>query len=210
MVVFVPYGSSGEHSDPSYHLPAFYELFAEYGPASDRARWQEVAKVSRGYFVKSAHPDTGLHPDYAQFNGKPTQGYQNSDHDRFRYDAWRLPLNMALDQAWFPGDAGTKAQIEKYHTFFSKHLGSGNVASALFNLDGSNPSGGGSTALTASLAAAALASDAPNKKQFVDNLWQVEQQSGEWRYFQECVYLLGMLAVSGRFNYDFAPPAAAP
>jgi oligosaccharide reducing-end xylanase len=208
MVVFVPFGSSNEHSDPSYHLPAFYELFAEYGPASDAARWREVAVVSHDYFVESAHPDTGLHPDYAKFDGTPTQGYQSSEHDRFRYDAWRTPMNMGLAQAWFPGPASTKAQIEKYHAFFSKHLGDGNVTAALFDLDGSNPSGGGSTALTATLAAAALASDSPQRKQYVANLWQVAQQSGQWRYYQECVYLLGLLATAGRFNYDWAAVAA--
>jgi oligosaccharide reducing-end xylanase len=203
-VVFVPYGSSNEHSDPSYHLPAFYELFAEYGPAGDAARWREVAVVSHDYFIKSAHPETGLHPDYAKFNGTPTQGYQSSDHDRFRYDAWRVPMNMGLAQSWFPGPPSTKAQIEKYHAFFSNHLGDGNVSAALFNLDGSSPSGGGSTALTASLAAAALDSSSPKRKQFVDNLWQVSQQSGQWRYYQECVYLLGLLATAGKFNYDWA------
>jgi oligosaccharide reducing-end xylanase len=208
MVVFVPYGSSNEHSDPSYHLPAFYELFAEYGPSLDSQRWRQVAHVSREYLVKSAHPETGLHPDYAQFNGKPTQGYQSSDHDQFRYDAWRVPMNLGLDQAWFSPDPGMRAQIAKYHSFFSQHLGDGNVKAALFKVDGSNASGGGSTALTASLAAAALASDDPSRKQYVDNLWQVPQQSGEWRYFQECVYLLGLLATAGRFNYDWAAPGA--
>ena len=39
MVVFVPFGTSNEFSDPSYHLPAFYEIFAQDGPAEDAARW---------------------------------------------------------------------------------------------------------------------------------------------------------------------------
>lgn len=203
MVVFVPYGSSNEHSDPSYHLPAFYELFAEYGPATDSARWREVARISRDYFVKSAHPTTGLHPDYATFTGAPTQGYQSSKHDTFYYDAWRVPLNMALDHAWFDPDPRTKKQIEKYHAFFLQRLGGHNVANALFNLDGSNASGGGSTALTSTLAAGALASDSPQRKAFVENLWYVEQQHGEYRYYQQCVYLLGLLATSGRFHYDW-------
>jgi oligosaccharide reducing-end xylanase len=206
MVVFVPYQSSNDHSDPSYHLPGFYELFAEYGPSDDAEKWREIADVSRDYLVKSAHPTTGLHPDYALFSGQPTQGFQSSNHDQFYYDAWRVPLNMALDHAWFKADANMKAQIEKYHTFFSKHLGEHNVSAALFELDGSNPSGGGSTALTATLAAGALVSGAAHRKLFVENLWHVNQQSGQYRYYQQCVYLLGLLATAGRFQYDWAAP----
>ncbi|MEY4550403.1 MAG: hypothetical protein RL685_6598, partial [Pseudomonadota bacterium] len=99
-VTFVPYGTSAEHSDPSYHLPAFYELFATDGPQVNRERWEQIAEVSRDYFVRSAHPTTGLHPDYAEFDGTPTQGYTASNHDTFRFDAWRVPLNMAVDVAW--------------------------------------------------------------------------------------------------------------
>jgi oligosaccharide reducing-end xylanase len=209
MVVFVPYASSNEHSDPSYHLPAFYELFAEYGPAGDAERWREIAKVSRDYLVKSAHPSTGLHPDYALFTGAPTQGYQASKHDEFYYDAWRVVMNMALDQTWFGADARMKAQVEKYHGFFANHVEGHNVSAALFKIDGSGPSGGGSTALTATLASGSLVSEAPTRKLYVENLWHVGQQAGEYRYYQECVYLLGLLAVAGRYNYDWpAPPAA--
>ena len=205
-IVFVPYGSSNEHSDPSYHLPAFYELFAEYGPAEDSERWRAIAEISREYLAQSAHPDTGLHPDYAKFDGEPTQGYQSSKHDTFYYDAWRVPLNMALDAEWFGPKPRMKEQVEKYHAFFSKHLGNHNVSSALFNLDGSEPSGGGSTALTATLAAGALVSESPLRETFVENLWHVQQQSGEYRYYQQCVYLLGFLAAAGQFYYDWPSP----
>ncbi|HET9957707.1 MAG TPA: glycosyl hydrolase family 8, partial [Polyangiaceae bacterium] len=41
-------GTQGEnYTDPSYHLPAFYELFAEFGPKADSAWWKEVAVTSR-------------------------------------------------------------------------------------------------------------------------------------------------------------------
>jgi oligosaccharide reducing-end xylanase len=203
MVVFVPYGASNEFSDPSYHLPAFYELFAKYGPAADSAAWRTVATTSRNYFVASAHPTTGLHADYATFAGAPTTGSAGDGHDQFKYDAWRVVMNMAVDYAWFSGDAKLQAQVEKYHAFFANHLGQNNVSNALFHVDGSNPSGGGSTALTATLAAGALASQAANRKTYVDNLWNVPQQSGQYRYYQESVYLLGLLAVAGKYRYAF-------
>jgi oligosaccharide reducing-end xylanase len=210
MVVFVPYQSSNDHSDPSYHLPGLYEVFAEYGPAADAERWHELAQHSRDFLVASADSSTGLHPDYALFTGSPTEGYQASRHDEFYYDAWRVPMNMALDYAWFAKDARLQAQVEKYHAFFANHLGDHNVSSALFELSGSNPTGGGSTALSATLASGALASTAKNRKIYVENLWAVAQQTGQYRYYQECVYLLGLLATAGRYQYDWAssaPPA---
>ncbi|MGC4064013.1 MAG: glycosyl hydrolase family 8 [Polyangiaceae bacterium] len=203
MVVFVPYGDSYGFTDPSYHLPAFYELFAAYGPAADGAKWKSIAQESRGYFVASAHPTTGLHPDYAAFSGTPVTSSAGDGHDQFRYDAWRVPMNMAVDYVWFSQDPRLKSQIEKYHDFFSGYLGSGNVTQSLFALDGSNATGGGSTALTATLASGSLASGAANRDTFVRNLWDVAQQSGKYRYYQEGVYLLGLLTVAGKYNYSW-------
>ena len=203
MVVFVPYGNSNGFTDPSYHLPGFYELFAAYGPAADSAKWKTVASTSRTYLATSAHATTGLHPDYATFAGAPTTGSAGDGHDQFKYDAWRVVMNMAVDYAWFSQNPSEKTQIEKYHAFFANHLGTNNVTNALFNVDGTNPSGGGSTALTATLAAGALASTAANRKTYVDNLWNVAQANGQYRYYQESVYLLGLLAVAGKYNRAF-------
>jgi len=203
MVVFVPYGGANGFTDPSYHLPAFYEMFAVYGPPADAAKWKTIASTSRSYLVKSAHATTGLHPDYATFAGAPTTGSAGDGHDQFKYDAWRVVMNMAVDYAWFSKSQSLQAQVEKYHAFFANHLGTGNVSNSLFHVDGTSPSGGGSTALTATLAAGALASGANNKKTYVDNLWAVAQQSGQYRYYQEGVYLLGLLAASGKYRYAF-------
>lgn len=199
MVVFVPSGQSNSFSDPSYHLPAFYEIFALDGPTEDAARWLNMADISRQFLVDSANATTGLHPDYANFNGSPNAG--GDRHDEFRYDAWRVVMNMALDYDWFSQDARMKTQVEKYHDFFAGHLGAGNVSNALFALDGGEAAGGGSTALTATLAVGAFASEAANRRVYVENLWQVGQQSGLFRYYQQCVYLLGLLSVSGHYGY---------
>lgn len=202
-IVFFPSGKSCLFTDPSYHLPAFYELFALYGPSADNAAWKAQAAASRQFLVKSAHGVTGLHPDYATFSGAPTNLSVGDGHDLFSYDAWRVPLNMAVDYAWFSGDPSMKAQIEKYHSFFTGYLGTGNVTQSRFNVDGTGAKGGGSTALTATLAAGALASAASNRNSYVNNAWLVSQQSGLYRYYQEGVYLLGMLAASGKYCYDF-------
>ena len=38
-----------DFSDPSYHLPHFYELFAQWSYEEDRSFWEEAAKASREY-----------------------------------------------------------------------------------------------------------------------------------------------------------------
>jgi oligosaccharide reducing-end xylanase len=59
MILFSP-DERNTFTDASYHLPAFYELWARWGPEEDRAFWARAAAVSGDYFVKSAHPKTGL------------------------------------------------------------------------------------------------------------------------------------------------------
>jgi oligosaccharide reducing-end xylanase len=201
-VVFYPQGNSAGFSDPSYHLPAFYELFAQDGDPADAGRWRQVADVSRRFFVQSANPNTGLHPDYANFNGTP-----NTGSNQFRFDAWRVPMNMAIDFAWTGTDARLQAQVEKYHAFFGARFGANNIPNALFLLNGNvaPDDTGSSTALAATLAAGALASTAQNRAEFVENLWNTPQQSGTYRYYQESVYALGLLATAGWFGYEWAP-----
>jgi oligosaccharide reducing-end xylanase len=207
MVVFFPRGNSAGFSDPSYHLPAFYELFAQDGDPADAVRWRQIADISRQFFVQAANPDTGLHPDYANFNGSPNTGGNGQTHDQFRFDAWRVPMNMAIDFAWTGPDARLAVQAEKYHAFFGPRLTAGNIPNALFLLDGSvaPDDTGSSTALAATLAAAALASGAQNRAEFVENLWNTRQQTGTYRYYQEAIYALGLLATAGWFGYDWAP-----
>jgi oligosaccharide reducing-end xylanase len=203
MVVFVPIGTGNEFTDPSYHLPAFYEMFSLYGPTADAATWRSLAEVSRKFLVASAHATTGLHPDYATFQGAPTTFSAGDEHDQFRYDAWRVVMNMAMDYAWFSKDARMKTQVEKYHAFFASHITGNNIDSALFTVSGESKGNGGSTGLTATLAAGALASDDPNKTKYVNNLWSIAQQSGEFRYYQQSVYLLGLLNVAGKYKYSW-------
>jgi oligosaccharide reducing-end xylanase len=213
-VTFCPIGAAADYTDPSYHLPALYELFALCGPEADRATWQGVANGSRAFLVSAASRATGLHPDYATFGGRPTtmrsgsgatatKGRSGNDHDTFRYDAWRVVMNMALDYYWWKSDEAMKTLVEAYHQFFSAYKSSDNVSASLFSLDGKNAGGGGSTALTATLATGSLVSQNADAAFWVKALWNVNQQSGTYRYYQECVYLLGLLNVSGRFRLSF-------
>jgi hypothetical protein len=54
------------------------------------------------------------------------------------------------------------------------------------------------------LGAGALASTAANRQEFVQAAWDVYQQSGQYRYYQEAVYLLGLLNTAGLYGYEWA------
>ncbi|MGB7744124.1 MAG: glycosyl hydrolase family 8, partial [Terracidiphilus sp.] len=73
MIKFVPDLPDGV-TDASYHLPAFYELWARWGPAEDRAFWAKAADVSRDFFNRVTGPETGLTPDRNNFDGTPVVG----------------------------------------------------------------------------------------------------------------------------------------
>src|ERR1041385_4568001 len=95
-VVFVPMpGRNSSFTDPSYHLPAYYELWSRWAQ-EDKEFWSAAAKTSRDFFKKAANPKTGLMPDYANFDGTP---YGTDDHKDFRFDAWRTLSNVAVDYA---------------------------------------------------------------------------------------------------------------
>ena len=59
LIRFVP---ETPFSDPSYHLPHFYEQFALLADESDRPFWKRAAKASRAYLAIACHPVTGLAP----------------------------------------------------------------------------------------------------------------------------------------------------
>jgi oligosaccharide reducing-end xylanase len=93
--------------------------------------------------------------------------------------------------------------MDKYLQFFSSRLANGNVTASGFSLDGSNGSGGGSQALVATLATATNGSNEASRMTFLDNLWNIQQPTGQYRYYQGAVYLLGLLAASGSLDYGW-------
>lgn len=195
MVVFVPrIGSASSFSDPSYHLPAFYELWARWAD-KDNQFWAEAAQTSRDYFHKAAHPKTGLMADYAKFDGTP---YGSDDHKDFRYDAWRTLSNVAVDYAWFGADPWQVEQSNRVLDFLaSQGIDSyGNQ----YALDGTPLSGDRSTGLSSTAAVAALAADPAKGTPFVQALWDTRTPTGRWRYYDGLLYLLALLHVSGNFQ----------
>lgn len=197
-VVFVPtIGRDSGFTDPSYHLPAYYELWARWAD-KDNAFWQEAAQASRAFFKTAAHPQTGLMPDYARFDGAPTGG----EHADFRFDAFRAAANVAVDYAWFAADPWQVEQSNRLLEFFYEQ-GIDSYANQ-YTLDGQPLSNDRSTGLIAMNAVAALAASSDTAPAFVQALWDAPIPTGRWRYYDGLLYLLGLLQVSG--NFRIYPP----
>jgi oligosaccharide reducing-end xylanase len=194
-VVFVPkIGRDSSFTDPSYQLPAYYELWSR-SAVQDNEFWAQAAQTSREYFQKAANPRTGLMPDYANFDGTP---YGTDDHADFRFDAWRTLSNVAVDGAWFAVDPWQVEQSNRILDFLtSQDIGS---YANQYTLDGKALSADHSTGLVSMAAVAALAADPEKGKPFVQALWETEIPSGRWRYYDGMLYMLGLLHASGNFR----------
>src|SRR5207237_984380 len=68
LVVFVPSNFTATFTDPSYVMPAFYEVWACFD-AKNRAAWKQIAAASRAYLPKATDVTTGLAPELAGFDG---------------------------------------------------------------------------------------------------------------------------------------------
>ena len=204
MILFVPGRMEKPFTDPSYHLPAFYELWARWGPVQDRPFWARAAQVSRAFFVNATNPETGLSPSYANFDGTPrSTGFPLSA--AFGYDAWRTASNWSVDWSWWRADAQEQTLSARLQQFFaSKGIG---TYSGIYSLDGkevaaaSKALGHSPTGLVAMNAVASLAApDSDASRRFVEALWEEPIPSGQGRYYDGMLYLMGMLHVSGEFR----------
>ncbi len=195
-VVFVPSGEADDFTDPSYHLPHYYELWGRWTD-KNKDFWYSAADTSRKFLERAANAVTGLAPDYAHFDGSPIDPWGGEKGD-FRFDAWRVAMNVAVDYEWFAKDEWEVKECNKLLDFFySQGIDKyGNQ----YTLNGKELAQDHSTGLVSANAAACLASTNINRKDFVEELWNVSIPMGHYRYYDGMLYMLGMLQVSGNFR----------
>ncbi len=198
MVRFTPDVANWNHTDPSYHLPAFYELWARWGPREDRAFWADAATASRQFFQRTTHPVTGLAPDYANFDGSPWAAPWNPHSADFQYDSWRTAMNWSVDWAWWAADPRQAELSDRLQAFFeSKGI---DTYGHRFNMDGEQFGNDHTTGLVSMNAAASLTATHLRARQFVEALWNTPPPTGQWRYYDGMLYLLALLHCSGEFR----------
>lgn len=196
-VVFVPNGEADGFTDPSYHLPHFYELWAQWASVENDF-WGAAAASSRRFWKAAAHPQTGLTPDYAHFDGKATDAPWGGGHADFRYDAWRTAMNIAVDWIWFRRDDWAVSQSNRLLEFFHREGMQSYVG--LYTLDGQKLSAEQNPGLVAMNGTAALAATTPLRREFVRAVWEMPIPSGPGRYYDGLLYMLALLQLSGNFR----------
>ena len=199
LIKFIP---NCDFSDPSYHLPHFYELFAEWAEERDREFWKQAAAESRKYLHLACHPRTGLSAEYADYDGTPHEGHQEifGRHDWYYSDAYRTIANMAMDYLWFAADPWQVENANRLQKFYweeqAEHW------DGVFLTDGTrlqekalHP-----VAIIAVNAQASLAADGPYAKACVEKLWNTPLRKGNRRYYDNFLYLFALLALSGNYR----------
>lgn len=193
-------------SDPSYHLPHFYDLFAMWADPQDSDFWSTAAGASRAYLVTACNKKTGLAPEYAENSGTPLPLKM---HGSFFSDSYRVAANIGLNAMWF-GDVPDLAGIaSNIITFFDGKK----VEDFMdYKIDGTplrkkarHPIG-----LCATIAEAALALERSKEpitakqqaatKRAVKRFWETPLRTGKRRYYDNCLYFFAMLALSGNYN----------
>lgn len=200
LIKFIP---ECDWSDPSYHLPHFYELFALWSDQEDREFWKKAAQASRAYLKKACHPKTGLCAEYAEYNGEPkvTPPEQfGGRHDWYYSDAYRTIANIALDYEWFGADIWACKTADKLQKFYCETEKGRN--DGVYLIDGTpveqkalHP-----VAVTAVNAQASLAANGPYAALCVKRFFETEPRKGDRRYYDNCLYFFALLALSGNYR----------
>ena len=207
LITFTPDPFGGRFTDPSYHVPAFYEVWARWAEDGRSEFWRACARKSREYLHKSIHPVTGLNPDYNNYDGT-LLGSKRVIGDAFRFDSWRVPMNIALDYSWACADRKWQQEYgNKIQNFFYSQGIDSFVDQ--YNVDGTTVTellgAGGykklrhSLGLVATTAAVSLVCTHDKSREFVDRLWNVKHVPYDDGYFD--AYYDGLLRLfAAEFN----------
>ena len=184
-------------SDPSYHLPHFYDLFALKADEEDREFWQKAAEASREYLVKSAHPVTGLSPEYADYDGKTVLLFRKPWV--YYSDAYRVAENIALDHVWFGDHPEEDDVLTRLQDFFAQQdlddLRAYELDGTLQTEKAMHP-----TAILAVLGAASIASRSEHREKFLRIFADTPLRKGVRRYYDNCLYFFCLLMLTGNYR----------
>lgn len=188
----VRFVTGSNYTDPSYVLPAFYEVWACFD-AENREFWQDAVVAARAFLQKTTHPTTGLAPYLANFDGS---NYNNST---FNSDAWRVVGNIMMDHHLFAADPWQAAFATKYAAFFE----TARPTADEFRLDGTvvrEFASGASKGMVSQNALVAFGVPAANGTPFVETLWDMPVPTGQYRYYDGLLHLFALLHASGNFR----------
>ena len=201
---YIRFIAEEDFSDPSYHLPHFYELYAQVADEADAEFCKRAAVASREYWKKACHPVTGLSAEYAEYDGTPHTGDHkkyNGRHDWFYSDAYRTILNIATDAVWCGVSDWAKEEADKYISFFERPENADDW-DHIFELDGTklpekalHP-----IAIIATNATTAAIIDNEKSNKWLKRFIETPLRLGDRRYYDNCLYFFSYLLLSGNYK----------
>lgn len=210
-ISFTPERNNYNWTDPSYHVPAFFEIWALYAKDGHEQFYKDCADTARAFLHRTCDAVTGLNPDYAEFSGAVHVAPWMPPG--FRYDSWRVPMNIAMDYTWFGKD---KAWQEDYAKRIQQFLRSKGISKFedQFNTDGTTPKeilqAGGfkklrhSLGFVATAATTAMITKDKSSFDFVHELWNSKLEPYEDGYidpyYDGLLYLFSMMHLSGKYQ----------
>ncbi len=233
LITFTPDGFGQRFTDPSYHIPAFYEVWARWADDGRSDLWNECAQKSRDFLHTCINKQTGLNGDQCQYDGSEMQmprfpgmpqrpqgeAPRRNGNNNFRYDSWRVPMNITLDYEWSCADGEWQRQYGETIQNFLYSQGV-NTFVDQYRTDGTLPEGfeilqaGGfrklrhSIGLVATSAAASMMCSHAKSKEFVDHLWNMKHEPFDDGYFDAyydgLLRLFAFMHLSG--NYRIITP----
>ncbi|HEY5367558.1 MAG TPA: glycosyl hydrolase family 8 [Hanamia sp.] len=207
-ISFTPEARSYRFTDPSYQLPAFFEVWALYAKDGHEQFYKDCADTARAFLHRACSSPTGLNADNTGFDGNP---FGHWTKPAFRYDSWRVPMNISMDYVWFGKDKTWQQDYAKRIQTFFKSKGI-NTFDDQFNLDGTPPefimSAGGYKKLRHSLGlVATVATTEMIRKDdydFVHALWNEKLQPYVDGYFDPyydgLLYMFSLMHLSGKYQ----------
>ncbi len=198
-----------DFTDPSYHLPHFYELFSKWADPSDRDFYAAAAAASRQFLHLACHPVSGLCAEYSYYDGRPYEkGSERwGKHDWYYSDAYRTIMNIALDRLWFGKDEWQTEEGSRFVNFMCDTATEKNWG-RVFDVDGSvreeealHP-----IAVIATNAAAASLVDEHDARSYenalycIKKFWDTPLRTGVRRYYDNCLYMFAFMLLGGRYR----------
>lgn len=202
-----------DFTDPSYHLPHFYELFSMWAYTEDQTFYAASAEASRRFLHKACHKTSGLTAEYSYYDGTPYEKGTEvwGKHDWYYSDAYRTIMNIAMDHIWFGKDSWQEEEGRRFINFMCDGVGVSHWGKVL-DWDGTvrtedvlHP-----IAVTASCAAAAMLTGpegSDKDRRAYENalsvlriFWDTPLRKGDRRYYDNCLYMFAFMMLSGNYR----------
>ena len=201
---YIRFVAEEDWSDPSYHLPHFYELYAHVADEADAEICKRAAVASREYWKKACHPETGFSAEYADYDGTPHASdfkTYGGRHDWFYSDAYRTILNIAIDSVWAGKTEWAEKEAEKYIAFFERPENKDDW-DHIYEVDGTKLSENAlhPIAIIATNATTGVLVDNENTEKWVKRFLETPLRLGDRRYYDNCLYFFSYMILSGNYK----------